>query len=125
MSNRKVYTIDATGKILGRLAAEISILLQGKHKASYSPHLNLGDEVMVINTSKIKITGKKNEQKKYYRHSGYLGGIKAVIYKDEFKKNPNRVLRKAIYGMLPDNKLRIKMMRRLKLYKEGQYDNKI
>lgn len=117
---KKTYTIDATNKILGRLAAEIAILLQGKNKPNYTPYLDEGGGVTVINTSKIKITGKKNEQKKYYRHSGYPGGIKEISYKKLFEKDPNEVLRKAIYGMLPKNKLRAKMMNRLKLYKYGK-----
>ncbi len=119
MSDKRVHTIDASGKILGRLAAEIAILLQGKHRPNYAPYLSSMDEVIVINTSKIKTTGKKGEQKRYYRHSGYLGGIKETIYKDEFSKDPNGVLRRAVYGMLPRNKLRVKMMRRLKLFKEN------
>lgn len=113
---KKTYTIDATGKVLGRLAAEIAVLLRGKNKPDFSPHIDVGDSVVVINTSKIKVTGKKAEQKKYYRHSGYPGGIKETAYKKLFEKDSNEVLRKAIYGMLPKNKLRAKMMRRLKLY---------
>lgn len=113
---RKVHTIDATDKILGRLAAEIAVLLRGKNKASFMPNLDLGDGVIVINTSKIKVSGKKAELKKYYRHSGYPGGIKEITYKELFSKNPNKVLRKAVYGMLPRNKLRSKMIKRLKLY---------
>lgn len=114
----KKYTIDANNKVLGRLAAEIAILLQGKDMPNYAPYLENKGEVIVINTSKIKITGKKNEQKKYYRHSGYPGGIKEVVYKDVFTNDPNEVLRRAVYGMLPRNKLRVKTMRRLKLFKE-------
>ena len=89
---------------------------------SYVPYLDNGAEVIVINTSQLKVTGKKNEQKKYYRHSGYPGGLKEVAYKNIFSRDPNEVLRRAVYGMLPRNKLRAKMMKRLKLYKEGQYD---
>lgn len=119
MPDKKLYTIDATNKILGRLAAEIAILLQGKHRSNYSPNLNGEGRVMVINTSKLKLSGKKIEQKKYYRHSGYPGGIKEILYKDLFNKDPNEVLRKAVYGMLPKNKLRAKMINRLKLFKEN------
>lgn len=121
MIPKKTYTIDASGKILGRLSAEIAFLLQGKNLPGYVPYLDNGGEVTVINTSKLKVTGKKNEQKKYYRHSGYPGGLKEVAYKDIFSKDPNEVLRRAVYGMLPRNKLRSKMMRRLKLYQEDQY----
>ena len=116
----KTYTIDATGKILGRLAAEVAVLLQGKHKPNFVPHLDTGDKITVINTSKIKITGKKSEQKKYYRHSGYPGGIKEIKYKDLFAKDPDEVLRKAVYGMLPKNKLRAKMINRLILFKNDK-----
>jgi len=122
MTPRKTYTIDASGKILGRLSSEIAFLLQGKNLPGYVPYLDNGAEVIVINTSQLKVTGKKNEQKKYYRHSGYPGGLKEVAYKDIFSRDPNEVLRRAVYGMLPRNKLRAKMMKRLKLYKEGQYD---
>lgn len=116
MIRGKTYKINASGKILGRLAAEIAVLLQGKHKPDFVPHLDTGDEVIVTNTSKIKITGKKNEQKKYYRHSGYPGGLKEIGYNKLFERDPNEVLRKAVYGMLPENKLRAGMIRRLKLY---------
>jgi len=122
MTPKKTYTIDASGKILGRLSAEIAFLLQGKTLPSYVPYLDNGAEVIVINTSQLKVTGKKNEQKKYYRHSGYPGGLKEVAYKNIFSRDPNEVLRRAVYGMLPRNKLRAKMMKRLKLYKEGQHD---
>ncbi len=122
MTPRKTYTIDASGKILGRLSSEIAFLLQGKNLPGYVPYLDNGAEVIVINTSQLKVTGKKNEQKKYYRHSGYPGGLKEVAYKDIFSRDPNEVLRRAVYGMLPRNKLRAKMMKRLKLYKEGQHD---
>lgn len=115
--SRKTHTIDATEKILGRLAVEIAILLRGKDKPDYAPYLDMGQEVVVVNTSRIKVTGKKAESKKYYRHSGYPGGIKEITYKRLFARDPNEILRKAVYGMLPRNKLRAKMMKRLKLYK--------
>lgn len=112
----KVYTIDASGRVLGRLAVEIAILLRGKHRPDFAPHLDMGDIVIVTNTSKIRVTGKKADLKKYYRHSGYPGGIKEITYKKLFAKDPNKILRKAVYGMLPQNKLRAKMLRRLKLF---------
>ena len=117
---KKTYTIDAAGKILGRLAAEVAVLLQGKHKPNYVPYLDAEDRITIINTSKIRTTGKKSEQKKYYRHSGYPGGIKEIKYKNLFAKDPNEVFKKAVYGMLPRNKLRAKMMKRLKLYKHDK-----
>ena len=119
--DHKTHTIDASGRILGRLATEIANLLRGKNKPDFLPHKNTGDPVTVKNVDKIIFTGKKLDKKRYYRHSGYPGGIKEVVYKDIFSKDPNEVLRRAVYGMLPRNKLRVKMMRRLKLYQEDQY----
>jgi len=112
---RKTHTIDATGKVLGRLAAQIAILLRGKHKPDFVPYKDMGDFVVVKNVGKLKITGKKMEQKKYFRHTGYLGGVKEISLKQLFKENPAEVLRKAVFGMLPKNKLRAKMIKRLKI----------
>ncbi len=111
---RKTHTIDAKGKILGRLATEIAVLLRGKHKPNFVPYLDMGDAVTIKNVKEIKLTGKKTEQKKYYRHSGYPGGLKEIPFKKMFEKNPNLVLRKAVFGMLPKNKLRAKMIKHLK-----------
>jgi len=112
---RETHTIDATGKILGRLATEITILLRGKHKPNFEPHQDRGDFVVVENAAKIKLTGKKLAQKKYFHHTGYLGGSKETPLKKLFEKNPAQVLRKAVYGMLPKNKLRARQIRRLKI----------
>ena len=111
---RKTHTIDATGKVLGRLATEIAVLLRGKQKSDFVPYRDMGDFVIVKNVSKLKITGKKIEQKKYFRHSGFLGGVKEVPLKKIFKTNPAEVLRKAVFGMLPKNKLRAEQIKRLK-----------
>lgn len=111
---RKTYTIDATGKVLGRLASEIVILLRGKHRPDFFPYKDMGDFVVVKNVEKIEITGKKMEQKKYFRHSGYLGGEREIPLKKVFKEKPEEVLKRAVFGMLPKNKLRIKMIKRLK-----------
>ena len=111
---RKTYTIDVTGKVLGRLATEIAVLLRGKQKSDFVPYRDMGDFVIVKNVSKLKITGKKMEQKKYFRHSGFLGGVKEVPLKKIFKTNPAEVLRKAVFGMLPKNKLRVEQIKRLK-----------
>jgi len=108
---RKTHKIDAQGLVLGRLAVKIAILLRGKNKPGYAPHKDMGDSVVIKNVDKIKVTGKKTEQKKYYRHSGYMGGLKEETYN---KMKPNQVLRKAVYGMLPKNKLRPLMIKRLK-----------
>ena len=111
---RETRTIDAAGKVLGRLATEIAILLRGKNKPDFAPNKDTGDFVIVKNVDRIKLTGKKFEQKIYYRHTGYLGGLKEVPLKKLFEKNPAEILRKAVFGMLPKNKLRAKQIKRLK-----------
>ncbi len=111
---RKTHTIDAANKVLGRLATQVSLLLQGKNKPDFEPHRDMGDVVVVENVSKIKVTGKKAKQKKYYHHSGFLGGLKEIPFKKVFEKNPDQTLRKAVFGMLPKNKLRAKRIKRLK-----------
>lgn len=112
---RETHIINAKGKILGRLASQIAILLRGKHKSNFKPHEDKGDFVIVKNVREIRITGKKMKQKKYYRHSGYPGGLKEIPLKKLFKERPGEVLRKAVLGMLPKNKLRKKMIKRLKI----------
>ena len=112
---RDTHIIDATGKILGRLASEIVILLRGKHRPDFLPYKDMGDFVTVKNVGKIKVTGKKMEQKIYFRHSEYLGGLKEIPLKTLFKTNPAEVLKKAVFGMLPKNKLRARMIKRLKI----------
>jgi large subunit ribosomal protein L13 len=111
---RETHTIDAADKVLGRLATQISLLLQGKDRVDFAPHKDEGGIVVVRNVDKIKITGKKLEQKKYYRHSGYLGGLKETPLKKVFERNPAEILRKAVFGMLPKNKLRAKRIKRLR-----------
>jgi len=114
---RKIHTIDATNKVLGRLAVEIALLLRGKEKPDFAPYKDIGDTVIVKNVDKLKFTGRKTKQKKYYRHSGYLGGLKEITLEKLFEKNPEEVLEKAVFGMLPKNKLREKMIKRLKYAK--------
>lgn len=114
---RKTHTIDATNKVLGRLASEIAVLLRGKQKPDFAPNKDMGDFVVVKNVEQLKFTGKKFEQKKYYHHSGYLGGLKAMPLKKLFKERPTEVLKKAVWGMLPKNKLRAKMIKRLEIEK--------
>jgi large subunit ribosomal protein L13 len=111
---RKTHTIDAKNKSLGRLASKIAILLQGKHKENFDPSKDMGDFVIVKNVGKMKISGQKLEKKKYYRHSGYLGGLKEIKMKEIFKKNPEKILKIAVSGMLPKNRLRKKRLKRLK-----------
>ena len=112
---RKTHTIDAANKVLGRLATEIAILLRGKNKTDFAPNKDIGDFVVVKNIKKIRITGKKFEKKIYYHHTGYLGGLKETPFKKLFKKDPGEVLKKAVFGMLPKNKLRAKQIKRLKI----------
>ena len=114
---QKTHTIDAKGKVLGRLAVEVSALLRGKNKPSFAPHKDIGDSVIVKNVDKIKITGRKFSQKTYYRHSGFLGGLKETPLNKVFEKNPGRVLKMAVFGMMPKNKLRAKQIKRLKIEK--------
>jgi len=111
---REKHIIDATNRILGRLAVEIALLLRGKSKVDFAPNKDAGDFVIIKNADKIIVTGKKFENKIYYRHSGYLGGLKKTPYKKLFKKNPGEVIKKAVYGMLPKNKLRDEQIKRLR-----------
>ena len=110
------HVFDAEDKILGRLATEVSILLQGKHKPMYARHILTGDFVIVVNASQTLTTGQKPDQKVYYRHSGYHGGLKTTPLKVMLDKHPDRVIRSAVAGMLPKNLLAKRMLRRLKVY---------
>lgn len=107
--------IDATGQVLGRLSTQIANILRGKDKPSFRPYIIVGDKVLVINASKIVLTGKKVEQKIYQRHTGYLGHLKTVTTKELMQKNPAKVLEKSVYGMLPKNKLRDQIMKNLEI----------
>ena len=111
---RDTYTIDATGRVLGRLASQIAIILRGKQKPDFLPYKDMGGFVTVKNINKMILTGKKSEKKKYFRHTGYLGGVKETPLKKVLKENPGEVLKKAVYGMLPKNRLRAKQIKRLK-----------
>ena len=113
--DRKTRSIDATNKILGRLATRIVLLLTGKGKTNYFPNIDIGDEVVINNASKMKFSGHKMEQKIYYHHSGYPGGLKEKKMKEIFAKDPSELLKKAVYNMLPKNKLRSPRMNRLKI----------
>jgi len=110
---RKNHQIDATDQAIGRLASQVALLLRGKHKINFSPQIDNGDFVIVSNIDKVKITGKKLEQKKYYSYSGYPGGLKTKKMSDVFKTKPEEVLKRAVYNMLPKNKLRQEMIKRL------------
>lgn len=118
---RKWHLVDAKGRILGRLASEITPVLMGKTKVSYVPHLDMGDFVVVINATLIKLTGKKEKQKVYYRHSGYPGGLKKITYKKLKEEQPKKIIELAVRRMLPDNRLRDKRMRRLFVFKGDKH----
>jgi len=113
---REWFVVDAEGKTLGRLASEIAKILKGKHKPIYSPHLDVGDFVIVINAEKVRVTGRKLDQKFYYRHSGYPGGLKSISLRDQLARHPTRVLKAAVRGMLPKNRLGRRMIKKLKIY---------
>ncbi len=113
---RRWHVIDASGKTLGRIATEIAQLLRGKSKPIYSPHLDTGDFVVVINAAKVQVTGKKAEGKIYYRHSGYPGGLKSVTFAKMLATHPERLIEHAVKGMLPHNRQGRAMARRLKVY---------
>ena len=113
---RKWYLIDAKGQTLGRLATEISRLLRGKDKPQYTPHVDTGDFVVVVNAEKVVVTGKKAEQKVYYRHSGYPGGLKETSYEVMLERKPTEILRRAVRGMMPRTRLGRQQFRKLKIY---------
>lgn len=110
------YLVDATDKVLGRLATQIATRLRGKHKPEYTPHVDTGDHIVIVNAAKIRVTGDKMNQKKYYRHTGYPGGIKETVLSDELENNPERVIERAVKGMLPKNSLGRTMFRKLRVY---------
>jgi large subunit ribosomal protein L13 len=112
----KWWVVNAEGAILGRLASEVAARLRGKHNPLYTPHADMGDSVIVINAEKIALTGKKWDQKCYYRHSGYMGGLKTTTAKELLAKKPEDIIRFAVKGMLPKNKLGRKIFKKLKVY---------
>lgn len=120
-TQRTVHLFDAQGKILGRLATELATVLSGKNKVNYVPHLDGGDSLVVINTDGIEVTGNKAHSKIYNRFSGYPGGITAISFKDQRKKDSRKLIWQAVYGMLPKNSLRDKMLTRLKLFRDAEY----
>lgn len=114
---REEHIIDATGKILGRLSTEVATLLMGKHKPGWVPYLDMGDFVTVINVEKIRVTGKKELAKKYFRHSGYPGGLTIKNFDELMKKDSRKIIEHAVKGMVPKNKLGKAMIKKLKVYK--------
>ncbi len=118
---REWHVVDAGGRILGKLAVEVASLLMGKHKPIYAPNLDTGDYVVVINAAKVKVSGKKAEQKRYYRHSGYPGGLKDPTFEEVFSRYPTRVIEYAVKGMLPHNHLGKVMFRKLRVYAGAEH----
>lgn len=120
---RKWYLIDAEGKVLGRLASEVASILRGKNKPTYTPHVDTGDFVIIVNADKVKLTGKKLDQKEYRYHTGYPGGLKAIPYRRLMEKNPEKAIHLAVRGMLPKNRLGRKMIKKLKVYSGPEHNH--
>lgn len=118
---RKWYVIDAEGQTLGRLATKVATVLRGKHKPTYTPHVDTGDHVIIINADKVVLTGKKLDQKKFRWHTGYLGGLKERSYRDMMQKQPEKVVMHAVKGMLPKNSLGRKMLTKLRVYAGSEH----
>lgn len=121
--DRKWYIIDAEGKPLGRVAAAAATILRGKHLPTFTPHVDCGDHVIIINAEKAVLTGKKLTDKYYYRHTGWIGGLKAVQYKVLMEKNPEKAMKLAIEGMLPHNTLGRKAATRVRIYRGAEHDH--
>ena len=121
--NRDWYVVDAEGKTLGRLASEVAHRLRGKHKAVYTPHVDTGDYIIVVNADKVHVTGKKASDKMYYHHTGYIGNLKSATFSQMQKKAPGRVIELAVKGMLPKNPLGRAMYRKLKVYAGPEHNH--
>jgi len=120
-SRRKWVVVDAENQVLGRMASQIAMRLRGKHLPQFTPHADIGDFVVVINAEKVKLTGNKWDQKIYYRHSGYIGGIKSTVARKMNLEHPDRIIRLAVWGMLPKNRLGRKLLKKLKIYKGAEH----
>jgi large subunit ribosomal protein L13 len=118
---RRWYVVDAQGKILGRLATEVARILRGKHKPIYTPHLDTGDFVVIVNADKIELSGRKADQKTYFRHTGYMGGEKFIPFRRMLERHPERVIELAVKGMLPKNALGREMRKKLKVYAGAEH----
>jgi large subunit ribosomal protein L13 len=110
------HVVDATDQVLGRLASQIALVLRGKHKPTYAPHMDMGDHIVVVNADKVVVTGAKAENKVYHRHTGYPGGLRTTSYKRMMEDHPERILKKAVWGMLPSNRLGRQMLKKLRVY---------
>jgi large subunit ribosomal protein L13 len=120
---RKWYVVDADGMVLGRLASQVANILRGKHKPTYTPHVDTGDNVIIVNADKVVLTGKKLDQKIYYHHSGYVGGLKETKYRKLMQDKPEFVVRKAVVGMLPKNPLGRKMSTKLHIFSGPEHEH--
>ena len=118
---RNWYIVDAEGKTLGKVASVVAQVLRGKHKPTFSPHLDNGDCVIVVNAGRVRVTGNKPDQKVYYRHTGYPGGLRATTLKDMLERHPTRVIQHAVRGMLPKSRLGRKMIKKLKVYAGSEH----
>lgn len=118
---RKWYVVDATDQVLGRLATRVATRLRGKNKPVYTPNVDTGDFVIVINADKVRLTGRKLDQKVYYRHSGYPGGLKSETARERLNKKPQEIVTDAVWGMLPKNRLGRAMLKKLKVYRGGEH----
>jgi large subunit ribosomal protein L13 len=115
------FVVDATDKTLGRLATRIASVLRGKHKPEFTPHVDVGDFVIVVNAGKIRVTGRKLDQKLYYRHTGYPGGLRSITLREQLNRHPERVIEKAVKGMLPRGPLGRRMFKKLKVYEGAEH----
>ncbi len=120
---RKWYVVDAEGQTLGRLATQVAMILRGKHKPIYTPHVDCGDHVIVINADKVVLTGKKLDQKMYYSYSGYIGGLKQTSARDMLEKKPEKMVYEAIKGMMPKNSLGRQMLTKLRVYAGSAHEH--
>ncbi|MGK2897051.1 MAG: 50S ribosomal protein L13 [Candidatus Makana argininalis] len=120
---KKWYILDAKDQILGRMATKLSIILSGKNKPEYTPNIDNGDYIIIINSNKIKVTGNKFNNKIYYKHSGYIGGLKKISFKEKLLKNPNFIIKNAVKGMLPKGPLGRSMLKKLKIYNNKQHNH--
>ena len=119
--SRNWYVVDAQGKVLGRLASRIAMVLRGKTKPVFTPHMDTGDFVVVVNAAQVQLTGRKLDNKMYYRHSGYMGGLKEISARKQLEKKPEEVLRHAVRGMLPKNSLGRQLLKKLKIYAGAEH----
>ncbi len=122
-ATQKWHLVDAEGKTLGRLASQIARIIMGKHKGTYTPHVDTGDYVVVINASKIRVTGSRMTTKNYYSHSLYIGGLRTVPLNELLKTKPERVIRNAVWGMIPKGRLGHKMIKKLKVYGDDKHEH--